>query len=88
MIVHHVITIIFQDKQQGQAIGTVEKCFQFVEDGKGVKDAKQQRALLLHSTGMDVQEIFATLTDPGPRSPSFGTDSANVYEKAIRTLDS
>ena len=59
--------------------------FQFFAEGKGVKDAKQKRSLLLHSAGMDVQEIYATLTDPGP--PAGTSDSANVYEKALRTLD-
>ena len=54
-------------------------------DGKGVKDAKQKKARLLHSAGTDVKEIFATLTDPGP--PSGGTDSSNMYERALHTLD-
>ena len=31
----------------------------------GVVDDKQKRQLLLHSAGMDVQDIFYTLTDTG-----------------------
>ena len=56
--------------------------FQFFVEGKGVKDAKQKRSLLQHSAGKDVQEIFATLTDPGP-----STAGETVYEKALRMLD-
>ena len=41
---------------------------------------------MLHSAGMDVQEIFATLTDPGPATTD-EEDRASVYEKALRTLD-
>ena len=56
--------------------------FQFFVEGKGVKDAKQKRSLLLHSAGMDVQEIFATLPDPGPL-----TAGETVYGKPLRMLD-
>ena len=47
---------------------------------------KRKKAQLLHSTGIDVHEIFATLSDPG--QPFGGTDSSNMYERAPRTLNS
>ena len=31
----------------------------------GINDKKQQRALLLHLTAQDIQDIFETLTDTG-----------------------
>ena len=37
--------------------------FQFFIDDKGVTDPKQKRALLLHSPGMDVQEVYSTLEE-------------------------
>ena len=63
-----------------------KKAFQYYLDGRGITQAKQARALLLHCAGMDVQDIFETLTDPG--HPDGTTpDPHNVYEKAVRTLD-
>ena len=37
--------------------------FQFYIDGKGVTGPDQNRALLLHSAGMDVQEVYITLEE-------------------------
>ena len=51
---------------------------------KGSKGCKTEKALLLHSAGMDVQEIFATLTDPGP--PSGGTNAFNMYEELFISI--
>ena len=56
--------------------------FQFFVEGKGVKDAKQKRSLLLHSAGIDGQEIFATLPDPGLLMAG-----ETIYGKALRMLD-
>ena len=44
----------------------------------------KKTSLLLHFTGMDVQDIFEDLQDPGP-IPESGD---NVYKIAIRKLDS
>ena len=37
------------------------RSFEMYAEGKGIKDKGQQRALLLHSAGMAVQDIFFTL---------------------------
>ena len=59
------------------------KPFQFYVDGRGITAAARKKALLLHCAGMEVQEIFETLTDPG--APA-GEDD-NAYKAALRTLD-
>ncbi|KAL9962010.1 hypothetical protein ACROYT_G031062 [Oculina patagonica] len=59
------------------------KAFQFYVDGRGITVAARKKALLLHCAGMEVQDIFETLTDPD--APE-GEDD-NVYLAAIRTLD-
>ena len=41
------------------------KAFQFYVDGRGITGAARKKALLLHCAGMEVQDIFETLTDPG-----------------------
>ena len=41
------------------------KSFGFYLIVSGIKDKKQQRALLLHLAGQDIQDIFETLTDTG-----------------------
>ena len=46
--------------------------------GKGVKNADQKKALLLHTAGLNVQDIYFTLNEEG------GSDS---YQKAKATLD-
>ena len=45
--------------------------------------AARRKAVLLHCAGMEVQEIFETLTDPC--APE-GEDD-DVYKAALRTLD-
>ena len=56
--------------------------FQFFVEGKEVKDVKQKWSLLLHSAEIGVQEIFATLTDPG-----LSTAGETVHPKALRMLE-
>ncbi|XP_077869261.1 uncharacterized protein LOC144360343 [Saccoglossus kowalevskii] len=64
------------------------KAFEFYIVGKGVKDDNQKRALLLHCAGMDVQDLFETLVDPGPGNlPEGQQDDADNYENALRTLN-
>ena len=59
------------------------KCsFQFHLEAKGVEKDKQKKPLLLHCAGSDVQDIFSTITDPGPVG-----EEDTEYQKAMRTLD-
>ena len=46
--------------------------------GKGVKNVDQKKALLLHTAGLNVQDIYFTLTEEG------GSD---IYQKAMATLN-
>lgn len=45
----------------------------------------QKKALLFHTAGIEVQELYETLTDPG--TDTFGEDTATEYEKTVRTLN-
>lgn len=53
-----------------------KKSFQFYITASGVSDDKQKTALLLHSAGMEVQDIFETLTVAG-----------DTYGDAVAALD-
>ena len=44
----------------------------------------QKKALLLHTAGIDIQELYETLTDPGPME-EFEEDAASDFEKAVLT---
>jgi len=55
--------------------------------GKGVANAEQKKALLLHSAGPQVQDLYETLQDPGPPPDHVGDDNADAYQKAVRTLN-
>jgi len=59
-----------------------KRSFEFFLEAKGVKKDSQRKALLLHCAGQDVQDIFDTLTDPGPVP-----ENNSVYAKATRSLD-
>ena len=50
-----------------------------------VNDAQKQ-ALLLHTVEIEVQELYKTLTDPGPGA-GVERDSAMELEKTLRTLN-
>ena len=54
------------------------RAFEFYADGKGVEEAKQKKALLLHSAGMQVQDVFHTLAVGA-------TD--DLYEEAVKSLN-
>ena len=54
----------------------------FFLEAKGVKKDSQRKALLLHCAGQDAQDIFDTLTDPGPVP-----ENDSGYAKAMRSLD-
>ena len=62
-----------------------KKAFQYYVDARGITQAKQTKSLL-HTAGMDVQDLFETLTDPG-HPEKVTPDPHNAYEKALRTLD-
>ena len=53
---------------------------------KGVVNDAQKKALLLHTAGIEVQELYETVTDPGP-TEEFEEDTATDFEKTVRTLN-
>jgi len=55
--------------------------FELFAVGKGVNNLDQKKALLLHSAGPSVQDIFYTLVVPDP------VDDQNVYDLAVAALD-
>ena len=46
------------------------RAFELFATGKGVKNVYQKKALLLHTAGLNVQDIYFTLTEEG------GSDSS------------
>ena len=56
------------------------RSFDLYADGKGVEKHAQRKALLLHSAGMDVQDIFYTLKCPEPG------ETENVYSVCKKVL--
>ena len=59
-----------------------KRSFEFFLEAKGITKDTQKQALLLHCAGQDVQDIFVTLSDPGP-----APDGETQYAKAMRLLD-
>ena len=59
--------------------------FQYFILAKGVVNDVQKKALLFHTAGIEVQELYETLTDPG--TDTFWEDTATEYEKTVRTLN-
>ena len=53
---------------------------------KGVVNDAQKKALVLHTVGIEVQELYETLNDPGP-SVEFEEDTATNLEKMVHTLN-
>ena len=53
---------------------------------KGVVNDAQKKALLLHTVRMEVQELYETLTDPGP-TEQFQEDTATDFVKTVCTLN-
>jgi len=60
--------------------------FQYFLVAKGVVNDAQKKALLLHIAGIEVQELYETLSDPGP-SVEFAEDTATDFEKTVRTFN-
>ena len=59
--------------------------FQYFLVAKGVVNDAQKKALLLRTAGIEVQELYETLTDPG--TDTFEEDTTKEYEKTVRTLN-
>ena len=61
-----------------------KRAFEYYAEGKGIENVRKKTSQLLHFAGMEVQDIFEDLQDPGP-VPEEGD---NAYKIAIRKLDS
>ncbi|KAK3752980.1 hypothetical protein QZH41_016287 [Actinostola sp. cb2023] len=59
-----------------------KRSFEYYVEAKGIDKDPQRKALLLHCAGLEVQDVYDTLTDPGP----VGEDDKE-YDKVMRTLD-
>ena len=55
------------------------RAFELFAEGKGITNHGQKKALLLHTAGMSVQDIFFTLPEE--------TEGTNVFVKAISVLN-
>ena len=42
------------------------RSYQYYIEGKGITNAARKKAQLLHLAGMEVQDIYEDLPDPGP----------------------
>ncbi|KAL9962465.1 hypothetical protein ACROYT_G031570 [Oculina patagonica] len=61
-----------------------KRAFEYYAEGKGIENVRKKTSQLLHFTGMEVQDVFEDLQDPGP-VPEEGD---NAYKIVIRKLDS
>ncbi|KAK3700582.1 hypothetical protein QZH41_001580 [Actinostola sp. cb2023] len=59
-----------------------KRSFEFYVEAKGIDKDPQRKVLLLHCAELEVQDVYDTLTDPGP----VGEDDKE-YDKVMRTLD-
>ena len=59
--------------------------FQYFLVAKGVVNDTQKKALLLHTAGIEIQELYEMRTDPG--TDTFEENTATEYEKTVRTLN-
>ena len=84
------IVALFDCKGNSSALGPRWKkwlqSFQYFLVAKGVVNDAQKKALLLQTAGIEVQEWYETLTDPGPKE-EFEEDTATYFEKTVRTLN-
>ena len=60
-----------------------KRSYEYYIDGKGITQAGRKKSQLLHLAGLEVQDIFEDLVDPGPVNAT--TD--DVYKVCIRKLD-
>ena len=56
------------------------RTFEIYADGKGIKNAVQQKALLLHTAGMEVQDVFHKLNLVDDGGDSVYTICRNTLE--------
>ena len=59
-----------------------KRAFEYYAEGKGLTNNARKKAQLLHLAGMEVQDIFEDLPDPGP-----APEDDNEYQVCIRKLD-
>ena len=59
--------------------------FQYFLVAKRVVNDAQKKALPLHTAGIEVKELYETLTNPG--TDNFEEDTATEYEKTVHTLN-
>ena len=62
-----------------------KKAFEYYILAKGITNSNRKKGLLLHCAGIEVQELFETLQDPGAAEGE--NDCADEYQIALRTLD-
>ena len=60
-----------------------KRSYQYYIDGKGITNASRKRAQLLHLAGMEVQDMYEDLPDPGPVNAA----EDNEYVVCLRKLD-
>ena len=60
-----------------------KRSYEYYIDGKGITQAGKKKSQLLHLAGLEVQDIFEDLVDPGPINAA--TD--DVCKVCIRKLD-
>ena len=52
-----------------------KRSYQYYIDGKGITNPSREKAHLLHLAGMEIQDIYEDLPDPGP----VNADEDNEY---------
>ncbi len=57
--------------------------FRYFIEGKGVVNARQKRALLLHSAGMEVQNMFETMPEV-EFVAALADEQDDVYKQVVR----
>lgn len=60
-----------------------KRSYEYYIDGKGITQARRKKSQLLHLAGLEVQDIFEDLVNPGPVNST--TD--DMYKVCIRKLD-
>lgn len=63
-----------------------KRAFTYYVQGRNIDNAARKRALLLHSAGMEVQDLFETLDEVEFHAEGEG-DVDDVYKQALRMLD-
>ena len=61
-----------------------KRAFEYYAEGKGIENARKKTSQLLHFAGMEVQDIFEDLQDPGP-IPETGDNAFKKWRKTSHT---